>query len=132
MAVLEDLLLLFSNLAYSKIHKVRFDESKELLAECLKLMSDDNQPLKIRAVCSQFFYNVVYKCTKTISMLNKKAILEELRLMVDEGERSIDKLTFDETVLTSAEERSSQVYLLKTFVSNLRVLSSMIGINCPN
>lgn len=124
-------MLLFSNLAFSRIHKARLDENKALLSECLKLMSDEQQSIKLRAVCSQFFYNLIHKCTKSISMLNKKALLDELRLMIDEGESSIDKLTFDETIAAAPEEKSTQVHMLKTFVSNVRVISSMIGINCP-
>jgi hypothetical protein len=128
---LEDTALLFANLAFTKMHKLRFDESKELLSIFLKLMSDENQSLKVRAVASQFFYNLLHKCTRTITVLNKKAVLEEIRLMIDEGERAIDRLTFDESVGVHAEQKNSQVHLLKTFVENLRILTSMISINCP-
>jgi len=113
------------------MHKLRFDESKELLSIFLKLMSDENQSLKVRAVASQFFYNLLHKCTRTITVLNKKAVLEEIRLMIDEGERAIDRLTFDESVGVQGEQKNSQVHLLKTFVENLRILTSMISINCP-
>ena len=95
-------------------------------------MTDDSQSIKVRALCSQFFYNVLHKCTKSIAMLNKKAVLEEVKLMVDEAERQIDKLTFDESMKIAADDKSSTVHLLKTFVNNLRVIASMIGINMPN
>ena len=127
---MEDLLLLLANLAYSKVHKVRFDENKELLTENLRLLGDESQSIKARAICSQFFLNVTHKCTKTISVLNKKAVLEELRLMIDESERAVDKLTFDETISCNPEEKSSRVHLLRTLVSNLRRLASMIAVNC--
>jgi hypothetical protein len=128
----EDLVLLLANLAVSRIHKVRFDENPRLLAECLRLMADDRKSVKLRALCSQFFFNVLHKCTKSVAMLNKKAVLEEIRLMVDEGERQVDRLTFDESMQITPDDKSSQVHLLKTFVNNLRVVGAMIGINLPN
>lgn len=119
-----------ANLAYSKIHKVRFDENKELLTENLRLLGDESQSVKARAICSQFFLNVTHKCTKTIAVLNKSAVLHELRLMIDDSEREVDKLTFDETISANAEEKSSKVHMLRTLVNNLRRLASMIAVNC--
>lgn len=128
----EDLVLLLSNLAVSRIHKVRFDENTRILSECLCLMADDHRSIKLRALCSQFFFNVLHKCTKSVAMLNKKAVLEEIRLMVEEGERQIDRLTFDESMNLAPDDKSSQVHLLKTFVNNLRVVAAMVGINLPS
>lgn len=95
-------------------------------------MTDDSQTIKLRAICSQFFYNVLFKCTKSIAVLNKRAVMEELKLLIDEGERDVDKLTFDESLRIVAEGKSSDIYMLKTFINNLRVVSSMIAINCPH
>jgi hypothetical protein len=122
----------FGNLAITRQLKTIFEQKKELIGDALRLISSDDTEIKLKTICSNFLYNLVYKCTKTISALNKKAVLEEIRLMINENESQIDRLNFDDALQINSEKKESSVDYMKTLVSNLRGINGMIAININN
>jgi len=55
------------------------------------ILLSDKHSLYLRALSSQFIVNLVYKSTAGISCFKKEEVLEEIRFLVDEMERIIDR-----------------------------------------
>lgn len=62
-----------------------------LLAMIVTLLLSDKHPLKLRALSSQFIVNLIYKSNKGIAGFRRPEVLEEIRFLVKETERVIDR-----------------------------------------
>ena len=95
-----------------------------------------------KALASQFFVNFLHKCNNAITIINKGKFGDELRIVLDESERQIDRMVYssglnnDTMELTDTYEtnftlinrgQNKNLDFLKVLISNLRVILSIIS-----
>lgn len=131
----KDVSSMLANIAASRSQKVFFKERPQILNIFLSQLTSPSSSLKLKAITSQFFTNLFFKNTSPLPKLNKTVIFEELKILKDEVETDIDKLTFgdvDDTknmaleVYDTIEDKEEKLKLLKILSNNLRIVISIL------
>lgn len=126
----EKLYLILANISYSGKNKAKFLANGKLAPLILTTLSSEKFKLKHKAICSQFMINLMYKSGAAITLFNREEVKEELRFILKESERAIDKLNFIEENLRSDEDlenlRNHKI-IVENLGSSLNVLSSDWG-----
>lgn len=126
----EKLYLILANISYSSKNKAKLLAIGKLAPLILTTLSSDKFKLKHKAICSQFMINLMYKSGAAIALFNREEVKEELRFILKESERAIDKLNFVEDKLRGEEELESlrnHKIIVENLGSSLNVLSSDWG-----
>lgn len=130
----QDLSSMLANIASSKSQKIFFKEKPQILNIFLTQLTSTTTNLKLKAIISQFFTNLFHKNTSPLPKLNKIVIFEELKILQDEIETDIDKLTLGDKrdaleVLQGykgTEDKEEKTRLLRVLSNNLRILISIL------
>lgn len=91
----EDLLNLLANQAYSKTNKQNFVSKEKSIESIINILGHYKTNSHEKAIASQFFVNLLHKFNAAISIINKDRFRDELRIVLDESERQIDRINLE-------------------------------------
>ena len=93
-----------------------------------------------KALASQFFVNLLHKCNAAIATINKERFMDELKIVLDESERKIDRYNIEMQTdvydlrnvlgeINGPTEPSDEngIEYVKILVNNLRKIISVIS-----
>lgn len=98
-------LQILTNIALHQDFKILFNKNSRLLAMITTILFSDKHSLYLRALSSQFVVNLIYKSTAGIANFKKEEILEEVRFLVSEMERKIDRSKLENDNLSEEKEQ---------------------------
>ena len=119
---------IFTNTSYHKANKTYFISNPKLLAMFIVLFKNEKYPTNQRALSSQFMINLMYKSTPAIALFKREEIEDELKYLVGEIERVIDKNLIDKKY----EEENEELEFLRIMLDNGRNVLNIISLDWQN
>lgn len=106
-----------------------FRAQPQLLEQVLQVLCSEEAGIKTKAISSQFFCNLVHKMTGVLSVFEKELVYDEMKILSEECETEIDKLSLDrENLIMGKEAKEERLKYLRILANNLRIFKNILSL----